>query len=294
MGILNVTPDSFSDGGIWWRDGAPEARAAAEYGVQMARDGAAAVDVGPEATSFHRPGIAPVAAAEQIARAIPVIRAMARMAGAPRTISIDTRSSAVAQAALDAGATMINDVSAGLTDSQMLKTAARANCQIILMDGQFETPGVLAPRRANVLKEVCDFLTTRAAAAMDAGVRRENILLDPGIGFGKRSEDSWVLLHELRTLEHLGFPLVLGVSRKRFLMRGSDSPNYGPGSINSHEAPWPDDRNHNEDSLSVRDMLTATTMMLCFNHGVAFHRVHNVAYCADAIRAQGDKLRKQK
>lgn len=209
MGILNVTPDSFSDGG---RHVAREEALAS--GLRMVEEGADILDVGGEST---RPGADPVAPEEQIARVVPVITAL-RAALPTMPISIDTTSAAVADAAIEAGADMINDVAAGRDDPQMLALAASAGVPIALMHMQ-GTPKTMqdAPQYHDVVVEVLTFLLERAAAAEMAGVPSERILLDPGIGFGKRRDDNLDLIAALGRFVATGFPILLGTSRKRFM-----------------------------------------------------------------------------
>ena len=209
MGILNVTPDSFSDGGKY--TGITAAIAQAE---NMIAEGADWIDVGGEST---RPGSHAVSAAEQIKRVIPVISAI-RSISQEIGISIDTRSSSVAAAAMQVGATMINDVSAGLDDENMLPFAATTDAPIVLMHMQ-GTPETMQdqPYYADVVSEIKTSLLQRAAAALAAGIKPQNIIMDPGIGFGKRKQDNLALLAHLQQFVELGYPVLLGTSRKRFM-----------------------------------------------------------------------------
>jgi dihydropteroate synthase len=205
MGILNVTPDSFSDGGLWTR---PED--ALRRAMDMLEEGADILDVGGESS---RPGAKPVAAEEQIRRAVPVIAAVRKRSGAP--ISIDTTSAAVTEAALDAGADIVNDISAGAWDEAMLPLAARRRAAVALMHMQGRPETMQArPLYGDVLFETAAFLRGRAEAALGAGISAGSILLDPGIGFGKTHEHNLTLLRHLGTLRSLGYPLLVGVSRK--------------------------------------------------------------------------------
>jgi dihydropteroate synthase len=208
MGILNVTPDSFSDGGLY-----SDVADALQQAEKMRREGVDIIDIGGEST---RPGSDPVSAEEQIRRVIPVIEAIRETSDG--LISIDTTSSAVAQAALAAGANLINDVSGGINDATILALAAEANVPIILMHTQ-GTPKTMQdnPYYENVVQEVCEALQERIKAALAAGVARHNIVLDPGIGFGKRKQDNLDLLAHLDVLVALGYPVLLGTSRKRFM-----------------------------------------------------------------------------
>jgi len=261
MGILNVTPDSFSDGGMWL-----EPKQAVAHGVKMARDGAAIIDIGPEST---RPGSEPVPANEQIRRAIPVITALVREVSTP--ISIDTAHPDVAAAALEAGASMVNDITA-LADERMLKLVADNGIPTILMHMQ-GMPRTMqqAPHYDDVVSEVLEFLLARARRAEALGIHRDLLILDPGIGFGKTFE------HNLRILRHLdrfvasGYPILIGASRKRFLshITGRPSSDLAPA--------------------------TAAVTAICARAGVAITRVHDVAQMVDvcktvrAIQESGDR-----
>jgi dihydropteroate synthase len=209
MGILNVTPDSFSDGGKYVTVG--EAVLQAE---RMAVDGADIIDIGGEST---RPGSDPVPAAEQIRRVVPVIEAVRSRLPA-LSISIDTTLSEVAEAALQAGADMVNDVSGGTGDPDILALAARFNVPIVLMHSQ-GTPKTMQdnPYYDEVVGEVRSILLEQAETALQAGIKRERIVLDPGIGFGKRKQDNLDLLAHLDAFVELGYPVMLGASRKRFM-----------------------------------------------------------------------------
>ncbi|MCX7097288.1 MAG: dihydropteroate synthase [Methylococcales bacterium] len=209
MGILNITPDSFSDGGYYWN-----LDAALQQAGRMLADGADIIDIGGEST---RPGSSPVAAADQLQRVIPVITAIRQQLG-DVLISIDTTASEVAKAALAAGANLINDVSAGQEDADMLALAAQTQAPIILMHSQ-GTPKTMQdnPYYDDVVQEVIATLKLRVAAALNAGVKPENLALDPGIGFGKRKQDNLDLLAHLDALVALGYPVLLGTSRKRFM-----------------------------------------------------------------------------
>jgi dihydropteroate synthase len=210
MGILNITPDSFSDGGQF--TGINEALQQVE---RMLAEGMDIIDIGGEST---RPGSAPVAAADQQQRVIPVITAIRQQLKSAILISIDTTSSEVAKAALAAGANIINDVSAGQDDESILALAAQTNAPVILMHSQ-GSPKTMQdnPFYNDVVREVIEFLKKRIHAALKAGIKKENIAIDPGIGFGKRKQDNLDLLAHLDALVALGFPVLLGASRKRFM-----------------------------------------------------------------------------
>ncbi len=208
MGILNATPDSFSDGGKF-----NQLENALEHALQMIKDGATIIDIGGEST---RPNSEPVSADEQIKRVEPIIKAIRQHSDI--LISIDTTQSLVAEAALNAGANIINDVSAGQNDTKMFALAAQKNVPIILMHAQ-GTPKTMQenPHYENVVLEVITTLKIRANEAIAAGVKKENIVLDVGIGFGKRKQDNLALLAHLTDFVALGFPILLGTSRKRFM-----------------------------------------------------------------------------
>ncbi|HEY7116976.1 MAG TPA: dihydropteroate synthase [Tepidisphaeraceae bacterium] len=212
MGVLNVTPDSFSDGGRY-----AQADAAVAHAQAMLAAGADLLDVGGEST---RPGSARTAEDEQVRRVRPVIERLHAELGERCLMSIDTTRAAVAQAALDAGATLINDISGGTEDPAMLPLAAAREAPIVLMHMKGQ-PATMQqdPSYRNVVGEVADYLNERAAAAHAAGVARHRILLDPGIGFGKDVNHNLELLRRLGELTGSGHPLVLGTSRKGFLGR---------------------------------------------------------------------------
>jgi dihydropteroate synthase len=206
MGVLNLTPDSFSDGGRHLDPAAALARLA-----EVAEEGAAIVDIGAEST---RPGALPVPEDEQLRRMRPFLDAVAS-GGAPLPLSVDTTRAAVALAALDAGAVMVNDVSAGRDDAGLLPLVAERGAHLCLMHMR-STPATMQddPVYRDVVGEVRDFLAGRAEAAMAAGVAEERIVLDPGIGFGKTLEHNLALLHGLDRIAGLGRPVLIGVSRK--------------------------------------------------------------------------------
>ncbi len=213
VGVLNLTPDSFSDGGQHTDPGQ-----AVEHGLAMASQGADLIDVGGEST---RPGARRIGADEQIDRVVTVIRSLRRrldQAHRSVQISIDTTRAQVAQAAVDAGATILNDVSAGREDPGMLALAAQRGLPIVLMHMLGE-PATMQdrPEYSDVVTEVRDFLLNRARAALDAGVDRQRIILDPGIGFGKTTEHNLVLLRSVDTFVRMGYPVLIGASRKRFI-----------------------------------------------------------------------------
>jgi len=208
MGVLNVTPDSFFDGGR--RAHSTETIA---DGVAMTAGGADIVDIGGEST---RPGARPISEEEELARVLPVVRGLRREVGVP--ISIDTYKSAVARAALDAGADIVNDISSMRFDGAMVSLVAAQKVPVVLMHMQ-GTPQTMQtePRYADVTRDVRDFLAAQLYEAVDAGVAPEAIILDPGIGFGKTLDHNLQLLRSLPALAALGQPLLVGASRKAFI-----------------------------------------------------------------------------
>jgi dihydropteroate synthase len=207
-GIVNATPDSFSDGGAY-----ADSQAAADAGHKMAAEGAALIDVGGEST---RPGATALWEGDELKRVLPVVERLARSGTA---VSIDTRKSAVMEAALAAGAAMVNDVSALSWDERSAQVVARAGCAIVLMhhQGTPETMQISPQYERPVLFEVYDWLETRIDSAVAAGIDRARIVVDPGIGFGKTVQHNLRLLNGLALLHGLGCPLMLGASRKRMI-----------------------------------------------------------------------------
>jgi dihydropteroate synthase len=232
VGILNVTPDSFSDGGEFLDPDRAVARA-----ETLLAEGAHIVDVGGEST---RPGSEPVSKEEELRRVLPVVRGIL-VARPEALISIDTYRASTAAAALDAGASIVNDVTA-LSDPEMADLVAERSCPVVLMHMQGVPKSMQQdPRYEDVVHEVRDFLAHRAECAIQAGVKEENIILDPGIGFGKTLEHNLTLLSRLDSLAGLGFPVLVGVSRKSFLGKilneGSKSRLFGTVAANvlAHE-----------------------------------------------------------
>jgi dihydropteroate synthase len=251
MGILNVTPDSFSDGGRF-----TDVDAAVARGIEMARQGAAIIDIGPEST---RPGAETVPADEQIVRAVPVIERLTEKIDIP--ISIDTRLPKVALAAIEAGASMVNDITA-LGDDDMATLAAGKQVPVVLMHMQGE-PGTMQadPQYDDVVTDVLEYLMTRAKAAEAAGIPQERIFLDPGIGFGKTTEHNLLLLNHLDRLCDMGYRVLLGASRKRFIgqFTGKDNP-------------------------AERVFGTAATTAIAVAKGASIIRVHDVAEMVDVVK----------
>jgi dihydropteroate synthase len=259
MGILNVTPDSFSDGGRYLRP-----QAAIAHGARLIAEGADIVDVGGEST---RPGAEPVDAAEELARVQPVVAGLA--AAHPETsISIDTSKAAVAAAALDAGASLVNDVSALRADPQMAALLAERDAECVLMHMRGEPRTMQEdPRYADVVDDVKAFLHERLAFAVRAGVREERVVLDPGIGFGKTTEHNLELLRRLSELLELGRPLAIGTSRKGFLGRVAAR------------------ANGLDEPLGAEERLAGTlaTNVLALERGASVFRVHDVAPVREAL-----------
>jgi len=246
---VNVTPDSFSDGGRYGT-----ADAAAAHGEQLAAHGARILDVGGEST---RPGAGVVPAAAEQARVVPVVRELVRR-GLP--VSVDTRKAVVAAAALAAGAVIVNDVSGLAFDPAMGETVARSQAALVLMHmrGTPDTMDTLATYR-HVAAEVAAELGAAAERAEAAGVARERIALDPGFGFAKTPEHNFRLLDELATIVALGYPVVVGPSRKRFLGAATGRP------------------------VEDRDRATATACALAWERGARLFRVHDVALAREAL-----------
>jgi dihydropteroate synthase len=223
MGVINTTPDSFSDGGEF-----AGAAAAIEHGLRLAEEGADILDIGGEST---RPGAEPVPADEELRRVIPVIEGLAARTDA--ALSIDTSKAAVARAAMAAGASIINDVTALTGDAEMAAVAAATEAGVVLMHMR-GTPRTMqqGPAYDDVVAEVSDFLRAQAEAAQAAGIARDRIALDPGIGFGKTVEHNLRLIAALPELSRLGYPVLLGVSRKSFLSAAA-----GASDLADREAP---------------------------------------------------------
>lgn len=267
MGILNVTPDSFSDGGRY-----PDTESAVARGVEMVRQGASVVDVGGEST---RPGADAVSAEEELERVLPVIRGLRRRVSAP--ISIDTYKERVARKALEEGADMVNDVSALRFDPAMVRLLAREEVPVVLMHMQGRPRTMqLAPRYDDVVREVAGFLGERVAFAVRNGVAARRILVDPGIGFGKDPDHNLTLLRRLRALAALGRPVLVGLSRKSFLGRLAGS---------GAQADAPSDRG--PDARLAGSLAGAAAAALAGAHMVRVHDVRETCRAvgvADAIR----------
>ncbi len=252
MGVVNVTPDSFSDGGLYLDPGR-----AVDRGLELAAEGADILDIGGEST---RPGSRPTPEAEEIRRVVPVVSALRERTGT--LISVDTTKAAVAAAALEAGADIINDTSAFRFDPAMAGLAARSGAGVVLMHMQ-GTPLTMqeAPRYDDLIGEIRAFLAERIRVAVAAGVHAERVIVDPGIGFGKTFEDNLELLRRQEAFQCLGRPLLLGFSRKAFLGRILDRP--------------PADRLEG----------TVAAAVLAVERGAHILRVHDVGPVARAVRA---------
>jgi dihydropteroate synthase len=252
MGIVNVTPDSFSDGGDFFDPEAAAARAAT-----MLDEGADVVDVGGEST---RPGSDPVSTGEEIRRVVPVIRAiLSARPGA--VVSVDTYRAQTAEAALEAGAKVVNDVTALRGDPRMAALVAGARCPVVLMHMKGEPKTMQKnPFYEDVVREVSDFLAARAGHAVEAGVEPENVVVDPGIGFGKTLEHNLTLLRHLDAIVQPGFPVLVGASRKSFI-----------GKITDVE--------------EARDRVfgTVAANVLALEKGAAIFRVHDVRANKEAL-----------
>jgi dihydropteroate synthase len=280
MGVLNVTPDSFSDGGLYFNSDGPSSAgsssdgsssdgsssdrldvgAAVAQGVALAADGADLVDVGGEST---RPGAERVDADTECARVLPVVRGLVAQRVA---VSVDTTRAAVAAAALGTGATVVNDVSGGLGDPDMARVVADAGCPWVLMHwrGHSRDMQQLA-RYGDVVAEVRDELSARVDAALAGGVRPAQLVLDPGLGFAKTAEHNWALLASLDVLRALGFPVLVGASRKSFLGRLLAGPDGTPRPVDDREA------------------ATVATTLLAADAGAWGVRVHDVRASVDAL-----------
>ena len=252
MGILNVTPDSFSDGGSF-----VDERSILAQAERLLAEGADIIDVGGEST---RPFAEPVSEQEELGRVIPAIQAV-RSLSAAVPISIDTTKAAVARAAMAAGATMLNDISALRHDPDMLQVALEHDCPVIIMHIQ-GTPGDMQvnPHYKDVIAEICAFFQERTTWMQAQGIRREQIIIDPGIGFGKTLEHNLTILRHISAFKQLGFPVLIGHSRKSFFGKLLNL------------------------AVEERDCPTAVVSALCARQGADILRVHDVAKTAAAVR----------
>ncbi|MER6160602.1 dihydropteroate synthase [Streptomyces sp. NPDC001868] len=256
MGVVNVTPDSFSDGGRWF-----DTTAAVKHGLDMVGEGADLVDVGGEST---RPGAARVDEAEELKRVIPVVRGLASEGV---TVSVDTMRAAVAEQALAAGAALVNDVSGGLADPAMIPVVADAGAPFVVMHWRgFLEGGKVRGVYEDVVAEVLDELHARVEAVLEGGVPADRVVVDPGLGFSKNAEHDLALLAHLDRLHGLGHPLLVAASRKRFLGRVLAGPEGAPPPARE------------------RDAATAAVSALAAQQGAWAVRVHEVRATADAVR----------
>lgn len=255
MGVLNLTPDSFSDGGRF-----VDPAIAIEHGMRMAHDGADLVDVGGEST---RPGAQRVDEATELQRVLPVVR---ELSAAGVNVSVDTMRAGVAQAAVGAGAVLVNDVSGGQADAQMLPTVAALEVPIVLMHWRSHSTTMMQNTgyAGGVVQGVCRELADRLDAAGRAGVDERRIVLDPGVGFAKQPADNWPLLRGLDALLALGRPLLVGASRKRFL---GDLAQASGRTLEPQQ----------------RDGLSAAVATLCAASGVWAVRTHDVSSAFDGV-----------
>jgi len=251
MGVVNVTPDSFFDGGRY-----DDPQRAVEHALRLVEEGADLLDIGAEST---RPGAVPVDEREECHRLIPVVAAVAKAVSVP--ISVDTSKAEVARAAIDAGAVMVNDVTALRGDGAMVEVVAEAGVGLVLMHMQ-GTPETMqkAPRYDDVVGEVAQFLTERARWAIAHGVARDRIVLDPGIGFGKTLQHNLDLLANLHAFVHLEFPVLVGPSRKGFIGQLTDQ------------------------AVEARAWGTAAAVALAVEQGANILRVHDIGPMKDVVR----------
>jgi dihydropteroate synthase len=263
MGIVNVTPDSFSDGGRFYR-----ADQAIDHALALADAGADIIDIGGEST---RPFAAQITAKQEMQRVIPVIETLAPRLSIP--ISIDTVKAAVAQAAIDAGAAMINDISALTADAQMADTAAAGKVPVILMHMR-GTPQTMQiqPHYDDLIGEIKGYLAHAVAHAERAGIERSHVIIDPGIGFGKTRHHNLILIKNLAAFQSLGQPVLIGASRKAFIRKTLETP--GSGEIDA--------------ASTAAEIGTQAVMAAAILNGAHILRVHDVAatrICATMIDA---------
>lgn len=251
VGVLNVTPDSFSDGGEW-----DEPSLALKRAESMAAEGALVIDIGGEST---RPGADPVSIDEEASRAIPVVKGLVERG---ITVSIDTYKPEIASLAIEAGASIVNDVT-GFDDEAMIGVVAAGDVGVVIMHGRGQQLDQLA-HEADVVSEVESHLLARAQALRDAGIAERRIAIDPGLGFAKRHEQSAALIAGIARLTRHGFPVMVGASRKGFLKSVAGA-----------------------DTRESRDNVTAAISAVTFLDGVRLFRVHDVARSRDALRLAG-------
>ncbi|MEV6757419.1 dihydropteroate synthase [Streptomyces sp. NPDC051214] len=256
MGVVNVTPDSFSDGGRWF-----DTTAAVKHGIDLVAQGADLVDVGGEST---RPGATRVDEDEELRRVVPVVRGLAAEGV---TVSVDTMRATVAEQALAAGAVLVNDVSGGLADERMVPAVAAAGAPFVVMHWRGFLADIHAtPVYEDVVSEVVDELHARVRAAIEGGIAPERIVVDPGLGFSKNAEHDLALLARIDRLRELGHPILVAASRKRFLGRVLAGPEGAPPPARE------------------RDAATAAVSAIAAHQGAWAVRVHEVRATADAVR----------
>lgn len=250
MGILNVTPDSFSDGGKYFNKDF-----AVKHALNMIEDGAEIIDIGGEST---RPGSEPISVDEEINRTIPVIKEIKRL-NSDTLISIDTTKSEVAEEAIRAGASIINDISGLTYDKKMIEVARKSDCAVIIMH-MLGIPKTMQenPFYENVVKEVYDFLVEQSKKANEYGI--DKIFIDPGIGFGKRVEDNFELIKNLKEFNSIGYPIIIGLSRKSFIGK----------TLNLE--------------VNQRDIPTVILEAISIMNSARIIRTHNVKYCNQMIK----------
>ncbi|WP_327354333.1 dihydropteroate synthase [Streptomyces sp. NBC_01304] len=257
MGVVNVTPDSFSDGGRWF-----DTTAAVKHGLDLVAEGADLVDVGGEST---RPGASRVDEGEELRRVVPVVRGLVSEGV---TVSVDTMRATVAEQALAAGARLVNDVSGGLADPAMIPVVAAAEAPFVVMHWRgFSQDMNSRAVYADVVKEVVDELHARVEAVIEGGIAPERVIVDPGLGFAKNAEHDLALVAHMQQLHTLGHPILVAASRKRFLGRVLAA---GPDA-----APPP---------ARERDAATAAVSAIAAHEGAWAVRVHEVRATADAVR----------
>jgi len=256
MGVVNVTPDSFSDGGAWF-----DAGAAVRHGLELAGQGADIIDVGGEST---RPGAQRISGEEELRRVMPVISALT--AEGVR-VSVDTMRERVAERAIEAGACLVNDVSGGLAGPRMARVVAKAGVPYVVMHWRGHSHDMNTRAvYGDVVREVGAELRARMDAVVEEGVAAERIILDPGLGFAKKAEHDWALLRHLDALAELGRPLLIGASRKRFIGRALAGPDDEPRDVTG------------------RDIGTVAVSALAAASGAWCVRVHDVPPNVDAVR----------
>ncbi|EFL40000.1 dihydropteroate synthase [Streptomyces griseoflavus] len=256
MGVVNVTPDSFSDGGRWF-----DTTTAVKRGLDLVAQGADLIDVGGEST---RPGATRVDEAEELRRVIPVVRGLAAEGV---TVSVDTMRASVAEQSLAAGAALVNDVSGGLADPAMIPAVAAAGAPFVVMHWRgFLEGGTIQGVYADVVSEVADELRARVEAVLEGGIAADKVIVDPGLGFSKGADHDLALLARLDRVLDLGHPVLVAASRKRFLGRVLAGPDGAPPPARE------------------RDAATAAVSALAARAGARAVRVHEVRATADAVR----------